>query len=333
MALQGLKKIDNSYKKKFPDFIRADRLWTFYMLNKLISNQGHYHIFEMRLFNSLYKVTGNEMFQFEFETRKNMLSEIYDLKILDKGDSLEYYFLRSAAPQPYMVELYGTILRFYDSENNVILEGANPKTGHFELEEFESNAILMGTLPKTVVKYQLISVISEKEVVLLEDKVNDFVVDRGIKKHGYKLHLYGDVQDNSNEIEIVKGLSETEWANISLTCDSTLILDYKKYYFLEINGGIDGLIMQLILYDSAKNNLERYIPRMINGKNLVLFSPLGFHSKNVLSNIETVLLKVHTETEKCPKKFQISIGDFGELDNEYEVIKYLEKSDFKVNSK
>ena len=44
-----IRKIDDAYKMKFNEYIREDSLWSYYMLNPITTNPGHYHIFETKL--------------------------------------------------------------------------------------------------------------------------------------------------------------------------------------------------------------------------------------------------------------------------------------------
>ena len=67
---------------------------------------------------------------------------------------------------------------------------------------------------------------------------------------------------------------------------------------------------------------DRYFPKMIEGKNLLLFSPLGFHSNQKIHEINKIRLKINTKNQRFIKEKNIEINGFGVLKNEYEVIIY-----------
>mgnify|MGYP001213614729 CR=1 FL=1 len=327
-----LKKINKAYEIKFPEFIRHDKKWTFYMLNKPTQNEGHYHIFEMKLFNSIFKITKKKIFKHEYEMRQNMLKEIYDLKIMNENDSLKYFFLRSTAPHPYAIELYGTILKFYDKQDNLIHKSKCLKSGFLKISEFKNSAFMTGTLPKNAYSYELISIKNNIETLLFKERLNDYVETGHIKNPKFTISASGDAKFQEKKLTIDSTLSSEVWASLMLTFDSILPIDYLKYYYLELNNGLDNVIMQLTLYDSERKNLHRYIPKMIKEKNLILFSPLGFHSKESIKNISRLRLKIHTESKGFRNNNQININNFGVLENEYDVIQYLNSSEYLTNS-
>ncbi len=327
-----LKKINNAYEIKLPEFTRHDKAWTFYMLNKPTQNEGHYHIFEMKLLNSIYKITNENLFKHEHDIRQNILKEIYDMKIMNENDSLKYFFLRSTAPHPYTIELYGTILKFYDKKDHLIHESKSLRSGFLKRSEFKNSAFMSGTIPKSAYSYKLVSVKRDIETLLFEEKLNDYVEIKPLVNPEFILSATGDAKYDEKKLIIDSSLSDEVWASLMLTFDSILPINYLKYYYLELNNGLDDIIMQLTLYDSEGKNLHRYIPKMIKEKNLILFSPLGFHSRESIKNISRLRLKIHTESKGYKNNNEININKFGVLNSEYDVIQHLNSSEYEINS-
>jgi len=327
-----LTKIDNAYKSKFNEFIRENKHWTFYMLNKLTSNQGHYHMFEMKLFSEIYTITGKEMFKEQFQIREKMFKEVYDLKVIENDKNLTYFFLRSTAPHPYMIELYGTILKFYDSKDELIHQDSCLVSGYMDFNTFKNNTFMTGEIPKTTKYYELISVNRGFEKILFKENINDFVKDTKIQYEKYVLSASEDARIEDSILIIDNEFNESVWAKIHLTFKNPIELNYLKYYFIELDNGINKLAMKLTLYDENNRNLDRSIPRMIEGKNLILFSPLGFHSNDEIINIKSITIKIHTGSKEYKDETNFLINHFGILNNEYEVIKYLKNTEYVVNS-
>jgi hypothetical protein len=329
-----LTKIDGAYGKRLNAFLREDSLWTYYMLNPLTTNQGHYHIYEMKLFSAIHKISGKKMYRTQYEIREKMLREIYDLKIVNNANSYGYYFLRAAAPHPYVIELYGTSLRFYDSKDNLIHEDSRQRSGYMSPEEYSKNAYMTGNISKECTKYELISFKGNIETILFEEQLTDLVSknSRATIFTNYKLTASGDATvENNNQLVVSKDLSEKVWAEVYISFNSPIRADPLKYYYLELSGGIEGVNMKLTLYDSEGNALDRYLPLMTKGNNLVLFSLLGFNY-DTIDNVNKMRLKIYTESKGFQNENSINIEDVGVLDNEFEVIEYLRGSEFIMNS-
>ena len=126
------------YKKYSDEYFYANDDWCYYMRGggKTI-NQDHYVIFEIRILNALYAITGDSFYHTEAIRRIDMMKKYYQLYI-DSDNS--YLFIRGGAPHYYYIDIYGTRLSFYDEDNNLIDEVE--KTGR----NFE-DSLIEGVLP------------------------------------------------------------------------------------------------------------------------------------------------------------------------------------------
>ena len=103
-----------------------------------------------------------------------------------------------------------------------------------------------------------------------------------------------------------------------------------NYYALEVESlSEDDLAIGLILFDSAGMDASRYYTHLKSGKNLILFSELGFSNINRLENIAEIDLRIYTT--ELTEEIRIVLGDLYKFDSVTDLYDYMNGSEFIIN--
>lgn len=315
------------YKKLNNRFWYKDGTWNYYMLSKNTPNQPHYVIFEIRLFKALAEVIEDGYYEREAEKRKEMLRNSYPIQVFSKDgdDKKQYMFVRGGAPHYYYVDIFSTQLSFFDKNNNLIRvdkkDGRNFKdavmVGEWPLDTARVHWCI--TTPWWTVEIGDLKVI-QKYISVPKNIACTFTAGADCELNNGKLQIAKNKSDK-NRLELYGKLSQNE-----LVGPSNII-------GIEIdNNSKEILSSNIILYDSNKSAIERYLPQIKPGKNMVCFGLLGFgqYGRKTIRDISVCRLRFYSKDLKR-HKIQLIPGRVFKFTNVSSLYKILEESSYRMN--
>ncbi len=325
----------NAYIEKSELFYYPDEEWTHYMLNPTTINQNIKVVIELRAFISLYETTGNEFYNQEIARRQAIYEKTLQIYVEPNGnDEYKYYFLRGAAPHPYLIDIYDNTLEFYNDKGEIV-----------QVDEFTGrgydDSLVTGTIPKEVTGVKIYAspeiwkvLLTDTEIIISEE--NDY------ENIGFEIEAEEGTDivqtDIANIFELSEEKTERASASVVLNLEKDIEYDNNYLYAIEVNNTSDQTIVNsMIFYESEANGGDhkaRYYQPLTPGKNLILVNTLGFTRTELtelgLEDINKIQLNFFTS----------GLGDLDgsvEIDNVYifentiEYANYKESSEYLIN--
>ncbi len=312
-----------SYKKKFSNYWSEDESWCYYALNykgERVINPPHYILYEIRLMDAVYMVTGEQIFADEANKRRELLKRYYKLWVIDNNGEKMYRFFWDSAPHYYYIDIYDTTLKFYDKENNLIKKEKKQGRG------FE-DSVMSGHLDANVSKVtwsienEAWSMdLGELEIVPFTGMEKELLVGTYMVKEGGELNGNILMCDSAAEKTVVEITLD---GKNSMTNDSVYVMNFE-------NESNDALSVRLFLYDISGNVVSRYLQEILPGKNSLSFAKPGFVGGKLFNN-EIAKIKYYiVNNEKNNNEVALKCGDIYRFNNVASFMDYVMTSDYRL---
>ena len=308
-----------SYEQYFSKYWYSDDSWCYYKLNELRVNQPHYVIYEIRLLDALYEVTGKSIFNKESRKRRELLKSYYTL-VVDECD--KYTFIRAGAPHYYYMDIHDTILNFYNNEGQLLTRDiCSGSSG----DKF----YMQGVMPQNTSSIQWIIQTKHWSVDMgdLVTKYNTFSVDLKDREIPVTFNASGDVELNGGGSQL-KVYYNTGKLTISGKLDQLISIEKDDIVLIEFKNMSDITIetTNVIVYDEKDNSASRYLTEITPGNSVIFFSPIGFVQSDVdYSKITGFNVRLYTVPLKYAVGADIEIGNVYKFNNQFEYYQYLEE--------
>lgn len=309
-----------NYKELSLHYLYENNEWCYYMLNEKRVNQPHYIIYEIRLLDALFEVSGDSFFQVQSNLRRDILLRYYKLYEYKDGDEVVHaLLLRANAPHYYYIDVFDTKLTFYDSEENIIEE----MTLSGNLRENAWTDIIM---PQDTCKVVWTVLTKFYEVQIGEMQISSTEISEYIDS-SVEINYNADSDGKlfNNELRLIK---EVGRANLYGTLLETVEANPEYIFVVEFDNMSEVYFpASCILYDSEGNAVSRYLQDIRPGKCFVSFGLTGFVQKNgALKDITEFNLRIYTD--KIEETETIFIGNVYVFNNALEYIQYLQRTDY-----
>ena len=112
---------------------------------------------------------------------------------------------------------------------------------------------------------------------------------------------------------------------VSITADQIFALELD-------NTSNEKLSNNIVLYDSQEGAVSRYLQEIMPGKNLLVFSLIGFsgYGQAPIKDLSTMNLRIYTSGMRS-EQVEISLGNVYAFDNSLELWKYCSEKEYKIN--
>ena len=228
-------------------------------------------------------------------------------------------------------DVYETQIEFYD-KNGVLLEKIETDINGSladNVDDFYKGAFLTGYITADADYYKVYTKNAEVKYFLFQDDV-EVIKTKQAEKYQIVPEVLYDGIGNGNVISIEAERSEKLEARILYRLESPEDQSSSNYYALEVESlSEDDLAIGLILFDSAGMDASRYYTHLKSGKNLILFSELGFSNINRLENIAEIDLRIYTT--ELTEEIRIVLGDLYKFDSVTDLYDYMNGSEFIIN--
>jgi len=332
-GLNGLKKIYKNYYYK-------NKNWTYYCLNPKVIETPHYAIYDMILFDELYKITGDDFYFKELTMRKEILRLNYPLELyIDKESSINFVFSLIGPPHPYWIDIYPIKIDFFDQSENIICsyEVNNPRDFNTIINK---RAFINGVIDKSSFKYKISSIYANNSFTWQEGFIKDILLIKNIesfKKIFFKINCYYDAEYDkiNNKILIDPSkIDRTEDVNyytnnqgiIKLKFSSKFDWKLYKYIGLIIKPTKNIYSIKFDIYDYFNNVASRYYVKLKqNEKNFILLNWEGFNNiDNLNQYISHMNIIIYTSEYSLLDKFEIELDDIILFQNNIQLFKFFE---------
>ncbi len=139
-----------------------------------------------------------------------------------------------------------------------------------------------------------------------------------------------NVSDQSR-FELINNASNISKGSVIYKLRKTEELNMHNYYGIEIdNVNSAECAVMLRLEDSKGNVCERYMPQLLERKNLILFHEIGFSEINNLENISTIGVRIISDVHENEKNEFVS-GNLLKFDDLLSLYSYREKTEYKIS--
>ena len=284
----------------------------------------------MTSLDALYYMTGESFYRESCEKRREMLKEIYPVYATRNEDgSVDVSLLRAAAPHPYDISISPTILELLDKDGTVV------ETLYADTRYYMDNWI-RETVTSDVTGYRMYSRYNEEPVApyLLFEGTIDYLEESDTEAPALQgswsaRNDVGMLEEDTLEIDAER--TDLLYGTAFFQIDGDPIPQTpESYWGVELtNTGDETISVSVILYDTEGNSITRYLPSLYPGKNLFLFSHLGFVQSEVpLGEIQEIGLCFYTST--MTKPFSVEIGDVYAFQNTRQVINYWEDTPYQA---
>lgn len=322
-----------SYKKMCNQYWYVNEEWSYYMLNPKKVNPPHYLLFEKKLFETLYSIQGDEFFHEESTKRERALKGVLKLYSVKENGNRKFYLLRACAPHPYQLDIYQTELEILDEDKNVIQTFYESSTGTVGALEFENGMFMTGNLKEEAVYYRIYSIngkysdkylIFESEIKNI-DKTNN-------EKLNVAFNFSGDLKVSEGSLRLDKNITDDTKGNVIIDFYKSVPKDVESYIGIEVEVKEgDKIPVSIVLYDVKGSGVVRYYTPLVNGKNLILLSFLGFVDSHEIDDISRVMIRLHSANISEKENYFININDVYNFNNSTEVHDYISHSEYKIN--
>ncbi|WP_198035991.1 D-glucuronyl C5-epimerase family protein [Cupriavidus taiwanensis] len=332
---RGYARMANSYYFKSGD-------WTYYQLRPKTIIEPHYMIIEIQLLQSLYSMSGKQVFLEALERRRDIMRKSYRVFATDTFDGegkaiTKYLFSRIGSPHPYYVDLYRNRIRFSDAAGKMVGYKESEMRGTIR----QGAAFLQGRVPPTAAQYEVWADPSGR--VRLFDgpliRVSNDAFSRQPERPNVRLEGLYDADALGGDVFVVRPPKNADtqnlgnWINnrgaISIHLQQPLSRKASPLFAVKVFSEVDAP-MRLVVFDRAGNAVARYFPDLKGGKdNLVLFSFVGFPEIDGLEDeIATVQLELLTDAHlaKGVKDFRIRIGDVNSASDMLPMYNYMQSN-------
>lgn len=316
------------YQTMMPQFWYADGSWCYYALKDNIVNPPHYIIFEIRLLHALAEVTEETFYQQEAQRRIDLLKSYYKLYVYEENGTQQYLFLRGGTPHYYYTDIYNTELVFYNANGDELAretqEGRNVEA-----------SCMRGIYPEGTVRVEWNIVpnvpwslkMGDLQIVMCEE-----TADTGVNRLNTQWTASGDGLLSEDSLSIDSERSEEERCNLVGTFQEPIALNQEQIYGIELENTSEyEFSTNIILYDCNGNAVSRYLKSLMPGKNLLVFSPLGFSSygRTPIEDIESMNLRIYTVGVENVQA-DIIVGNVIQLDNSFTFSRFVQESHYKI---
>lgn len=317
------------YEKMMPQYWYEDGSWCYYMLNPKRVNPPHYVLFEIRLFQALAEVTGKDFYQQEGQRRIDLLKDYYKLYVYEENGDRCYSFLRSGAPHYYYTDIYNTELIFLDEQGR---ELARDRAEGREA----GDAWMHGSYPEGTTRVEWHVVPNVSWSVDMGDLSIEYLTPEQQNCPAPLPCSYSASADGSmagTTLTIRPDLSEETRCNLMGKLSSAGRASPNQIYALELeNLSEETFSTNIVLYDTARNVISRYLVTLIPGKNLLVFALPGFAEQGLtpLKNLASFNLRIYTmdmETEQA----EIHVGNLYPFDNPVQFWTQHTTGEYKIN--
>lgn len=317
------------YEEMMPQYWYAEDAWCYYMLQPKTVDPPHYVIFEIRLFNALAEATGIDFYGQEAQRRIDLLKSNYRLNVFEQDDgTLQYLFFRGGAPHYYYTDIYDTELVFLDAQDNIL---QCDRMGDRTIE----TSCMTGLYPEETARVEWHIVPQVAWSVDMGDLNIDFLSNSQTQipeplSLTYTASADGYMEEN--RLQIHADRSEESRCNLTGTLVSTQTATPNAVYALELDNRSDETFTaNIVVYNTDGYGVDRYLPQLLPGKNLVVFSLPGFvdYGSGTLQNISAFNLRLYTSANT--KDSEITVGKFYQFENTFQLQRMIAGSDYAIN--
>lgn len=316
------------YEEMMPQYWYAEDAWCYYMLQPKTVDPPHYIIFEIRLFNALAEATGIDFYGQEAQRRIDLLKSNYRLNVFEQDGIKHYLFLRGGAPHYYYTDIYDTELVFLDAQDNIL---QCDRMGDRTIE----TSCMTGLYPEETARVEWHIVPQVAWSVDMGDLNIDFLSNSQTQipeplSLTYTASADGYMEEN--RLQIHADRSEESRCNLTGTLVSTQTATPNAVYALELDNRSDETFTaNIVVYNTDGYGVDRYLPQLLPGKNLVVFSLPGFvdYGSGTLQNISAFNLRLYTSANT--KDSEITVGKFYQFENTFQLQRMIAGSDYAIN--
>lgn len=316
------------YEEMMPQYWYAEDAWCYYMLQPKKVDPPHYIIFEIRLFNALAEATGIDFYGQEAQRRIDLLKNNYRLNVFEQDGIKHYLFLRGGAPHYYYTDIYDTELVFLDAQDNIL---QCDRMGDRTIE----TSCMTGLYPEETARVEWHIVPQVAWFVDMGDLNIDFLSNSQTQipeplSLTYTASADGYMEEN--RLQIHADRSEESRCNLTGTLVSTQTATPNAVYALELDNRSDETFTaNIVVYNTDGYGVDRYLPQLLPGKNLVVFSLPGFvdYGSGTLQNISAFNLRLYTSANT--KDSEITVGKFYQFENTFQLQRMIAGSDYAIN--
>lgn len=310
---------------RFNQYFMPQREWTYYQTNPHVIHPGHYALFEVSQFWSLYQVTGDDFYKKAMEERSRVFSERFPLSLIKTDDGYDVVVSSIGVPNAYWPDNYGIDLKckVEDDEVRQIFVSTYDKALSFAdrlVPAMPVNAIpssclysvKRGDFSMPVYEQTKFEVQSENRAVL-NSPVQPSYDAKGSEDGKIVLTRSEKLQEGRLSFDINQAFGFNDIAAISITPS-------------------DEAKTELLLYGENGTYIHREYRNLIPGcENLIMFTKIGFNDHEKMEGkLTTVTLRVATAALNKPATIQGA--HIALLHNAAELKGYLrEKKDSCIN--
>lgn len=321
----------NMYKLIEPYYWNEDQ-WSYYMLNEYRVNQPHYQMFEMKIFDALNRIKPDPFYKEQRDKRAKAFQKVMPLeaRIVD-GNMVQYSFIRNIAPNPYLIDIYTTIIEVLDKNKNIIATFKQDGSGSLSQDKFYNSIFMENTSREIGRYYRVYSQVSSTEnpYLLFEGEVSYSNNSITIYKPLVDIKIAGDIVKEEEYILDSK-ISDDNKGIIHYMLKEPLKKESEYYIGIEVeNKSLNDLIISINMYDSERKGVGRYYTNLVNGKNVIMLSHIGFSGSEILKDIAMVSVRIHTD--EIEEQVNIELGDFIMVKDTESFIQYIKNSEYKIN--
>lgn len=314
------------YKEMTQQFWYDNDAWCYYMLNRLTVNQPHYVIFEIRLLDALAEVVDDPFYAQESQRRRDMLLAQYPLSLSPDGNGgSQYLFIRRGAPHYYLTDIYATELTFFDGAGQLL------DTVCTNLSALRSTPYLTGTLPEGTERVVWTSVCSKFRVEIGALQLQAYESEREDPPAPLALTWKASASGTlDGDTLLLTNSGEYDRCSLLGTLPEAVELLPTDIFVIELENLADeALSNNIVLYDAAGESADRYLIAVEPGKNLLVFSPLGFtgYGQKELTELLEWNLRIYTGA-MTGEQASLRIGNAYQFRNQKQFYDFISASDY-----
>jgi hypothetical protein len=335
-GLESLKNIHENYYYPKKD-------WTYYALNPKIIESPHYAIYDLILFNALYRLTNDNFFLNEINVRKDIMAKNYPLDIcVDDNNQFRYVFSAIGLPHPYWVDIYPIELNFLNIKNQIVKKEKLECPRNLAIPT-KDRVFIFNKLDNEIVNYEIYSTYEKDNFqwAKLPITKNKKKCKTDPRRLNYDFVCGYDAKrvENSNLITIDpsymnKPDDPEHYSNnqgtVTLVPANSIDRRKYKYFGLMLQPQKDIKSIKISIFDSQGGGTNRYYePLKAGAKNLLLLQWLGFKNVEELNdNISQIILIIYTKEYQSDEKFSIKMEDLLLFEDNIELYNYFINNSF-----
>lgn len=312
-----------NYKEMMDQYLFRNHEWCYYMLNTKTVNQPHYVIFEIRLCDALFEMTGDAFYQEQAAIRREMLLRYYKGYLYtDDTGSHSFSFLRGGAPHYYYNDLYETKVDMFDDAGQLI---KTETVGGRKL----TDAVIQASIPEGVSKVTW----TAKSGTLFSVLIGELQLENGYdvvsSEYAANVDLAASADGAFNNEGDLVLINNTGKANLTGKLPAPVPSDPETIFVIEFDNLSDlNCTMDMTLYDSAGSALNRTLIQLQSGKCFAAFGLPGFLQKETdLIDISSFRLRVFTTAIPKDTESKLRIGNVYVFHNTWEYMQYCKQTD------